>query len=62
VKCHVAFVAFAKILLGVLRPLIGLREQEAIRIIRIEGRTDLLQDLVGLGEVLVVRALALDQV
>ena len=63
VERHVAFVAVAEIVLGVLRPLIGLGEQHAVRdsVASSSARMSL-QDLVGLRQVLVVRALALDQV
>ena len=62
VKRHVALVAVAEVRPHVGGPLVGLGEQHAIRIPRVERRADLLQDLVGLVEVLADRALALDQV
>jgi hypothetical protein len=62
VEGHVALVALAEIFLGVLRPLVRLGEQEAVGVVRVDLGADLLQDVVGLGQVLVVRALALDEV
>src|SRR3712207_7029020 len=40
------FVGIAEILRGLLRPLIGFGEQHAVRIARVEGGADLLDDLV----------------
>jgi hypothetical protein len=62
VERHVAFVALAEIVLGVFRPLVRLGEQHPARIGPVELGADPPQHLVGLGEVLVVRALPLDQV
>ena len=62
VERHVAFVAVAEILRGLLRPLVGLGQQHPVGIALIEGRTDRLDDVVGLLEVLAIRAVALDQV
>ena len=62
VECHVAFVAIAEILAGILRPLVGLGEQHLARMSGIECRADLLQDVVGLGQVLVDGAFPLDQI
>ena len=62
VERHVAFVAVAEILQHVLGPLVGLGEQHAVAVARIELGAQPLQDLVRLGQVLVVRALALDQI
>ena len=59
---HVAFVALAEIVLGVLRPLVGLGEQHAARIGLVELGADALEHLVRLRKVLVVGAFALDQV
>ena len=59
---HVAFVALAEILLGVLRPLVGFREKHAAGIGAVDLGADLLQNLVRLRQVLVVGALALDEV
>ncbi len=59
---HVAFVAVAKILLRVFRPLIGLGQQHTPGGMRIERRADPLQDGVCLRQVLVVRPFALDQI
>ena len=66
VERHVAFVAalgqIAEIGQHVFRPLVGFGQQHAVGIAFIHGGADLLQDVVGLAEVLVVGALALDQV
>ena len=62
VERHVAFVAVAEIVLGVLRPLVGLGEQHAVGIVVVDLGADALQHRVGLGQVLVVGALALHQV
>ena len=62
VKRHMALIAGAEILLGVLRPLVGLGQQHPPRRVVIERRADFLQNVVGLGEVLVVGAVALDQI
>ena len=57
-----ALVALAEILCRLLRPLVGLRQQHPVGIAGVERRADLLDDRVGLGKVLAVRAVALDQV
>ncbi len=62
VERHVAFVAIAEILLRVLGPLVGLGQQQAARILAVDHGADALEHLVGLGQVLVVGALAFDQV
>ena len=62
VECHVAFVACAEILQHILRPLIGLGEQHAVGVMRVELAAQPLQKLVSFGQVLVDRPLALDQV
>ena len=62
VERHVAFVVVAEIVLGVLRPLVGLGQQHAVRIVRVELGADLLQHRMGLRQVLVVGAFALHQV
>ncbi len=67
VEGHVAFVAvvallFAKIQLGIFRPLVGFGQQHAVGVMGIDFGTDLLEHLVGLGQVLVVGAVAFDQV
>ena len=61
VERHVAFVALAEIGPRVLRPLVGLGEQHAVGIVRVDLGADRLQDVVRLRQVLVVRALALDR-
>jgi hypothetical protein len=62
VEGHVALVAVAEILTHVFRPHVGFGQQQAVRVARIERGAHLLQDRVGLGQVLVAGALALDQV
>ena len=67
VKGHVTFITRAAILpaeigLGVLRPLIGLGQQHAVRIQPVQLGADLLQYHVGFRQILVVGAVALDQV
>ena len=62
VICHVALIAVAEILAHILGPLICLREQEPILVVRIDGGAQLLDDLVRFAQILVVRALALDQI
>ncbi len=59
---HVAFVAVAEVILGVLGPLIGLGQEHAVRVVLVDLGADQLEDRVRLGQVLVVGALALDQV
>ncbi len=59
---HVAFVAVAEIRADVLRPLIGLGEKELAGCIRIERGPHLLDDRVGLREILVVGSFALAQI
>ncbi len=62
VERHVAFVARAEILGGILGPLVGFRQQHPVGVMRVHLGADLLQHLVGFGQVLVVGAFALDQV
>jgi hypothetical protein len=59
---RVAFVAVAKVLAHVFRPLVGLGQQEAVLVARIDRGAQLLDDRVRLGQVFVVGAVALDQV
>ena len=59
---HVAFVAAAEIFLHVLRPLIGLGQQHLALGIGVELAAQLLDDGVGLGQILVVGAVALAQI
>ena len=59
---HVALVGVAEILAHVFRPLIGFGEQELVLVVHVQRGPDLLDDRVRLGQVLVVRALALDEV
>ena len=59
---HVALVAVAEIGADVLGPLVGLRQQQPARPVGVDLGADLLDDRVRLGEVLVVRALALAQI
>ncbi len=62
VERHVAFVAVAEILRGLLRPLVGLGQQHPVGIGFVEGGADLLDDRVGLRQILAIGAVALDQV
>ena len=62
VKCHVTFVALAEVGAHVFGPLIRFGEQEAVGILRIEHGAQAFENVVRLGEVLVVRALAFAQV
>ena len=59
---HVALVAVAEVGDGVLRPLVGLGQQHAVGEARVDVAAQRLQHLVRLGQVLAVRALALEQV
>ena len=62
VEGHVALVAVAEVLDHVLRPLVGLGQQHAVGVARVDLRADAPQVLVRLREVLAARALALEQV
>ncbi len=62
VKAHVALVAVAEVLHDVGRPLVGLREQDAVRIAGVDLRAQALEELVRLGQVLTVGAVALVEV
>ena len=62
VEAHVAFVTIAEILLGVLGPLVGLRQQHASRRVAVQLGAYQLQYVVRLGQVLVVGALTLHKV
>ncbi|MNG94704.1 hypothetical protein D3C79_537200 [compost metagenome] len=64
VEGHVAFVAlaFAEVRAGVLGPLVGLGQQHAVGVVGVDFGADRLEYVVGFGEVLVVGAIALDQV
>ncbi len=55
-------IGVTEVQLGVFRPLVGLGQQHAVRVIGIDLGTDLLEDIVGLGQVFVVGAVALDQI
>ena len=59
---HVALVAVAEVVDDVLRPLVRLGEQDAVRVVRVDLGAQPLQERVRLGEVLAVRAVALEQV
>ncbi len=59
---HVALIALAEVLAHVLRPHVRLGQQEAVLVLGVDGRADLLDDDVRLREVLVARAVALHQV
>ena len=52
----------AKILQHVLGPLVGLGQQHAVAIVLVQFSPQPPQDLVGLGEVLIYRSFALDQI
>jgi hypothetical protein len=64
VERHVTLVAgaVAEVGGGVLRPLVGLGEQHAVREALVDVPAQLLQEPVRLGQVLAVRALPLEQV
>ncbi len=62
VEGHVAFVAIAEVQLGVLRPLVGLGQQHAVRIVGVDLGANLLEHHMGLGKVLVVGTVALHQI
>ncbi len=62
VERHVALVARSEVLGDVLRPLVRLGEEEPVVVVRVERGAHLLQHRVGLGQVLVGRAVALAQV
>ena len=57
-----ALVAVAEVLDDVLGPLVRLGEQHAVRVVRVDLGTHASQVLVGLGQVLAVRAVALVEV
>ena len=59
---HLALVAVAEVLDHVGRPLVGLGEQHAVRVVLVDLAPDPLEVGVGLGQVLAVGALALEQV
>ncbi len=62
VEGHVALVAVAEVGDDVGRPLVGLGQQQPARVLLVDLLADPLQELMGLGEVLAVGALALEQV
>ena len=62
VVAHVAFVAAAEISGNILGPLIGLGDQNAIGIMRLDRGADLADDVMGLRQVLAIRARSLDQI
>ena len=59
---HVALVALAEVLAHVSRPLVRLGQQRAVGKLRVQFPADALEHGVGFWQVLVDRALALDQV
>ena len=59
---HVALVAVPEIGAHVGRPLVGFREQHAVRPARLDVAPDRLQDGVRLGQILAAGALTLDEV
>ena len=62
VEAHVALVAGAEVLHDVLRPLVGLGEQDAVGVAGVDLGPHPLEVLVRLGQVLAVGAVALEQV
>ena len=62
VEAHVAFVAIAEIGPCVLGPLVRLGQEHPVGEMRVEIGADLLQHLMRLGQVLVVGAVAFDQI
>jgi hypothetical protein len=62
VEVHVALVAVAEVRRGVRRPLVGLREQHPVLEVGVDVRAQLLEERVGLLEVLAARSLALVEV
>ena len=62
VEGHVALVAVAEVGADVGGPLVGFGEDEAVGVFGVDGGADLLDDGVGLGQVLAGGAVALDQV
>lgn len=62
VERHVALVARAEILDGVLRPLVGLCEEHPVVVVSIDVRAKFSQKRVGLREVLAVRAVPLVEI
>ena len=59
-ECHVALVPITEVRDRVLGPLVRFREDHALRILRIDMRPHLFQELVRLWQVLAVGALALE--
>ena len=62
VEGHVAFVAVAEVRADVARPLVGLRKQHAGLVVRVDGATEVFEDLVRLGKALARGAFTLDEV
>ncbi len=62
VERHVALVAVAEVLDDVGRPLVGLGQQHAVRVLRVDLRAHALEVVVRLGQVLAVGAVALVEV
>ena len=62
VERHMAFVARPEILQHIFRPLIGLGQQHAVAVARVELAAQPLQYLMCLGQVLVYRPFALNQI
>ena len=61
-KRHVAFVRVTEIRQRVLRPLVGFRQEEGVRVAFVQRLAKVLNDGMGFWQVLVVRAVPLDQV
>ena len=62
VESHVALVTITEIILRIFRPLIGLGQEHAIRVGPVHLGADLLEDVMGFGQVLVIGAFALDEI
>ena len=62
VESHVAFIAVAEVGDGVVRPLIGLGQEQTVLILPIDVASQLLQESMGLGQVLAGGSLALVKV
>ena len=59
---HVAFLALVEIGDRVLGPLVGFRQQHPVGKIRVDVSAQFAQEGVGLGQVLAVRAFALEEI
>ena len=59
---HLALVTVTEVLDDVVRPLIGLAQQDTSRVLLVDHRAQLFEDLVGSRQVLAARSLGLDEV